>query len=130
MSHVAELELRDAAVAAARGKLLAGEHLSQEDGVRLFDAALLDLGRLANAFTRDRHGDRVYFTVNRQLNPTNVCVLSCKFCDYAKKPGAPGAYTMSKEEILAHVDPEITEIHIVGGLHDKWRFDDYLNIVR
>src|SRR5438093_9221808 len=123
MSHVAELELRDAAVAAARGKLLAGEHLSQEDGVRLFDAALLGLGRLANAFARDRHGERVFFTVNRQLNPTNVCVLASKFCDYAKKPDAPGAYTMTREHILEHVDPDITEIHIVGGLHNKWHFD-------
>jgi aminodeoxyfutalosine synthase len=79
---------------------------------------------------RDRHGDRVYFTVNRQLNPTNVCVLACRFCDYAKKPGAPGAYTMTKDQILAHVDPEITEIHIVGGLHNKWRFDDYVDIIR
>jgi aminodeoxyfutalosine synthase len=37
---------------------------------------------------------------------------------------------MTKEQIVAHVDPEITEIHIVGGLHNKWRFDDYLNVVR
>lgn len=130
MSHVSELRLRDAVVEAARGKLLAGEPLSQEEGLRLFDAPVMELGRLAHALARDRHGDRVYFTVNRQLNPTNVCVLACRFCDYAKKPGAPGAYTMSREEILAHVDPDITEIHIVGGLHDKWRFDDYLQIIR
>jgi aminodeoxyfutalosine synthase len=98
--------------------------------VRLFDVPPLELGRLAGAVARDRHGDRVYFTVNRQLNPTNVCVLSCRFCDYAKKPGAADAYTMTKEQIVAHVDPEITEIHIVGGLHNKWRFDDYLDVIR
>ena len=130
MSHVSQLALRDATVARAQSKLLAGEPLSQEDGVRLYEAPLMELGRLANAFALDRHGDRVYFTVNRQLNPTNVCVLACKFCDYAKKPGADGAYTMSKEQILGHVDPEISEIHIVGGLHNKWRFDDYLDIIR
>ncbi len=130
MSHVSELELRDPAVALAQHRLLAGESLDQEDGLRLYDAPLMELGRLANAFARDRHGDHVYFTVNRQLNPTNVCVLSCKFCDYARKPGAEGAYTMTKDQILAHVDPEIAEIHIVGGLHNKWRFDDYLDIIR
>jgi aminodeoxyfutalosine synthase len=59
-----------------------------------------------------------------------VCVLSCKFCDYAKKPGAAGAYTMTREQIEAHVDPEIREIHIVGGLHNKWKFDDYLDVIR
>jgi aminodeoxyfutalosine synthase len=59
-----------------------------------------------------------------------VCVLSCKFCDYAKHPTDPNAYTMTREQIEAHVDPEITEIHIVGGLHNKWRFDDYLDVIR
>jgi aminodeoxyfutalosine synthase len=124
------LTLRDPVVEDARRKLLDGRHLSQEDGLKLFDAPLLEVGRLADALARDQHGDRVYFTVNRQLNPTNVCVLTCKFCDYAKKPGTAGAYTMTREQIEAHVDPEITEIHIVGGLHNKWRFDDYLNVIR
>ena len=130
LTHLSELRLRDPALESARACLLSGGSLTQEAGLRLFDTPVMELGRLADAVARDRHGDRVYFTVNRQLNPTNVCVLACKFCDYAKKPGAPGAYTMTREQVLAHVDPEITEIHIVGGLHDKWRFDDYLNIVR
>jgi len=128
--HVAALKLRDPLVEAARRRLLEGASLGQEEGIHLFEAPVLELGRLADAAVRDRHGDRVYFTVNRQLNPTNVCVLSCRFCDYAKKPGAPDAYTMTKEQILAHVDPEIAEIHIVGGLHNKWRFDDYVNVIR
>jgi aminodeoxyfutalosine synthase len=128
--HVSALRLRDPLVEAARGRLLEGGHLTQEEGVRLYDAPPLELGRLANAMALDRHGNRVYFTVNRQLNPTNVCVLACSFCDYAKKPGAPGAYTMTREQIESHVDPEISEIHIVGGLHNKWRFDDYVNIIR
>jgi aminodeoxyfutalosine synthase len=129
-SYVAQLRLRDPSVAAAQRKLLAGDRLTQEDGVRLFDAPVIELGRLANAFARDRHGDRVYFTVNRQLNPTNVCVLSCRFCDYAKKPGAADAYTMTLDQVRAHVDPDIHEIHIVGGLHNRWRFEDYLDIIR
>ena len=128
--HLSAVRVTDPAALHAQRALLEGRHLSQEDGVRLFDAPVLELGRLANAFARDRHGDRVFFTVNRQLNPTNVCVLACKFCDYAKKPGAADAYTMTREQIEAHVDPEITEIHIVGGLHNQWRFDDYLNVIR
>ncbi|HET7225242.1 MAG TPA: CofH family radical SAM protein [Candidatus Eisenbacteria bacterium] len=128
--HLSEIELKDPQVERARQRLLAGERLTQEEGLRLYEAPVLELGRLANAAAMDRHGARVYFTVNRQLNPTNVCVLACKFCDYAKKPGAPGAYTMTPEQIVAHVDPEIREIHIVGGLHNKWRFDDYLEVIR
>ncbi len=128
--HVAAFQPRDPAVAAARRALLDGRGLTAEEGVRLFDAPLLELGRLADAYARDLHGERVYFTVNRQLNPTNLCVLACRFCDYARKPGDPGAYTLTKEQILAHVDPEITEIHVTGGLHPRWRFDDYLDVVR
>lgn len=130
MKHLEQLRVTHPAAVVARRKLMAGERLTQEDGLRLFEAPVLELGRLANARARDRHGDRVYFTVNRQLNPTNVCVLSCKFCDYAKRPGADGAYTMTEADIKAHVDPDIHEIHIVGGLHNKWRFDDYLNVIR
>jgi aminodeoxyfutalosine synthase len=130
VKFLSSITVRDPAVAAAQRRLLAGESLSQEDGLRLYDAPVLELGRLAGALARDRHGDRVYFTVNRQLNPTNVCVLSCKFCDYAKKAGAPDAYTMTEADIRAHVEPGIHEIHIVGGLHNRWRFDDYLNVIR
>ncbi len=129
-TRIAELRLTDPRAIAARNTLLDGGSLTQEDGTRLFEVPVLELGRLANAFATDRHGDRVFFTVNRQLNPTNVCVLACKFCDYAKKPGAEGAYTMTLDEMRAHVDPDIREIHIVGGLHNKWRFDDYLEVVR
>ena len=128
--RLAAIQPRDPAVAAAQRTLLEGGRLGQEDGLRLFDAPVLELGRLADAYARDLHGERVFFTVNRQLNPTNVCVLSCRFCDYAKKPGAPGAYTMTKEQILAHLDPGITELHITGGLHDKWRFADYVDVIR
>ena len=128
--HLAAVRVTAPAAVQAQRTLLEGASLSQAEGLRLYDAPVMELGRLANAMARDRHGDRVYFTVNRQLNPTNVCVLSCKFCDYAKKPGASDAYTMTKEQIVAHVDPEITEIHIVGGLHNKWRFDDYLDVIR
>jgi aminodeoxyfutalosine synthase len=127
---IGAVAVRDPAVRAAQATLVAGGSLTQEDGVRLFEAPVLELGRLANAVARARHGDQVFFTVNRQLNPTNVCVLACRFCDYAKKPGAHDAYTMSREQIEAHVDPEIREIHIVGGLHNKWRFDDYLDVIR
>lgn len=128
--HLSTVRVTDPAVRAAQETILSGGRLDQADGLRLYDSPVLELGRLANAMARDRHGDRVFFTVNRQLNPTNVCVLSCKFCDYAKRPGAPGAYTMTEAEVKAHVEDDIREIHIVGGLHNKWRFDDYLNVIR
>src|SRR5262245_55512912 len=130
LPHLSAVRVTHPAAIETQRLLLEGGRLSQALGIRLFDTPVLEVGRLANAYARDWHGDRVCFTVNRQLNPTNVCVLSCRFCDYAKKPGASDAYTMTREQIVAHVDPDITEIHIVGGLHNKWRFDDYLNVIR
>ena len=128
--HLAALRLRDPAAIAAQRALLGGGRLTVADGVALFGAPLLELGRLAGAFARDLHGDRVTFTVNRQLNPSNLCVLSCRFCGYARRPGDPDAYTLTREQILAHLDPGITELHVTGGLHPAWRFEDYLDVVR
>jgi aminodeoxyfutalosine synthase len=68
--------------------------------------------------------------VNRQINPTNICVLSCHFCDYATKKHRPNAYKMSAEEILSKCSSEMTEVHIVSGLYNEWTFEDYLDVVR
>ena len=112
-------------------KVIAQERLSLEDGVRLFETwDFPALGRMADHVKSQRNGDRVYFVLNRHLNPTNICVLSCSFCDFAKKKGDPGAYEMSMEEILGHVDQETREVHIVGGHHPDWPFEKYEEIVR
>jgi aminodeoxyfutalosine synthase len=74
-------------------KLQAGERLTLEDGVRLFDAPdLLTVGWLANRERERRHGPRTYYNYNIRLEATNVCVASCLFCSFARlKPGDPGA---------------------------------------
>jgi aminodeoxyfutalosine synthase len=51
------------------------------------------------------------------------------FCDFAARPGDAHAYEMTIEEILGKLNPELSEVHIVGGLHPKWRFEHYLGIV-
>ena len=76
------------------------------------------------------HGKKVYFVVNRHINPSNVCAISCKFCAFGKPKGHSDAYEMSMEKILSLVSNELKEIHIVGGLHPDWKFEKYLEIVR
>jgi aminodeoxyfutalosine synthase len=114
------------------GKVLSGERLTREDGLAcLATWDLAALGRMADYAARSRHGDGVYFVLNRQLNPTNICVLDCVFCDFAARPrNDPKAYEMDWDQILAHVDDDIREIHIVGGLHHKWPYEKYVEIVR
>ncbi len=131
MSVVDELLLRDAALRAVAAKVEAGERLNATDGLACLETPdLFGLGRLADRVKTRRNGDRVLYVLNRQLNPTNLCVLTCKFCDFAAKKGDEHAYEMTMEEILAHGSEDLDEIHIVGGLHPKWRFEDYVEIVR
>ncbi len=112
-------------------KVLAGDRLGFDDGIALLQTVDLPaLGRMADHAARRRNGDRVQFVVNRQINPTNLCVLSCVFCDFAAKPGDDHAYEQSLEEVLAQVSEDLSEVHIVGGLHPKWPFARYLEIVR
>ena len=107
------------------------ERISREDALGLFETSdLLGLGRLANRVKQARWGDRAHFVINRQINPTNVCVLSCRFCDFATKRGRPNAYEMTLEEVLARCDSRIREVHIVGGLHPDWPWSYYLKMLR
>ncbi|RUM59929.1 MAG: aminofutalosine synthase MqnE [Persephonella sp.] len=116
-------------------KVLNGERLSFEDGIKLFESNdILTIGSLANYVNEKKNGKYAYFVINRQLNPTNVCVLDCKFCAFATiDKNDPKAYEMNYEEILSKVSYAVkegaTEVHIVGGLHPDWKFEDYLNIV-
>ena len=83
---------------------------------------------------RRLHGKRTYFNVNRHLNPTNVCVASCKLCAFGRKPDAPAAYTMALEEAFRIAgegwSEAVTEFHIVGGLHPDLPFQYYLDLIR
>ncbi|PMP62412.1 MAG: aminofutalosine synthase MqnE [Sulfurihydrogenibium sp.] len=116
-------------------KVLEGKRLSFEDGVKLFKTDdILTLGYLANYVTEKKNGKYAYFVINRQINPTNVCVLDCKFCAFAQMDkNDPKAYEMTYDQILEKakyaVENGATEVHIVGGLHPEWNFERYLNIV-
>lgn len=132
MAGVSDLEIktRDPRLAAVWETVRGGGRLTLDDGVACLETNdLLALGRMADAVNRARNGDRVLFVVNRQLNPTNICILDCKFCDFAARQGDAHAYEMSMEEMLARITPDLREVHIVGGLHPTWRFDDYLAIM-
>jgi aminodeoxyfutalosine synthase len=112
-------------------KVQAGDRLTLEDGLALYASPdLLGVGRMADSVRVHRHGRRATFVLNRQINPTNVCVLSCKFCEFFSKEGWENAYVMSEQDILSRLSPELREVHIVGGLYRKWSFEDYLNVIR
>ena len=112
-------------------KVRAGSRISPADGLRLFETQdLTAVGRMAEHVARAKSGERVYFVINTHVNPTNVCVLNCKFCDYVHSRNDAGAWEMTVEDILAHITPEMTEVHIVGGHHPDWTFEYHESYIR
>ena len=130
-----EIQIEDAALKPIAEKVAAGERLSFDDGVALYNSPdLLTIGRLANHVREQRHGNVTYFNVNRHLNPTNVCVASCRLCAFGRKPGGEGSYTMALEEAFKTAaegwTEAVTEFHIVGGLHPDLPFEYYCDLIR
>ncbi len=118
-------------------KVQEGERLNEDDALLCFATPkLLHLGRLAHVVRQRMHGDIAYFNVNRHINPTNVCVYTynCKFCSFAALKGDDHAWQMSHEEVYQHAanqgGNEVTEFHIVGGLHPDLSLDWYLEMMR
>jgi aminodeoxyfutalosine synthase len=117
------------------GKVEAGVRLSYEDGLALYRTSdILALGYMANLVRERLHGLTTYFNVNRHINPTDVCVASCRLCAFGKRAKDPKAYTMSLDQVW-HVAGEgwteaVTEFHIVGGLHPELTLDWYCEMLR
>lgn len=129
--------LRDPALRPIAEKVRLGTRLDHADGLALYATDdLLGLGHLADFANRRRNGDRVFFSANQHLNPTNVCILraTCTFCSFARTPKEEGAYTRSLEEVYAEAEQArgapTTEFHIVGGLHPKLRLSYYTDMLR
>lgn len=117
-------------------KILRGERLSREDGIRLFHCSdIAWLGMMADYVRKKKCGDIVYYNVNCHVNLTNICTSKCKFCAFGRDEDEKGAYAMSKEQALEVVreamkDPDLAGLHVVSGLHPSWTFEQYLDIVR
>jgi aminodeoxyfutalosine synthase len=116
-------------------RVLGEERLTFEDGLYLDEKAdLHTLGHLANIVRERKSGNFAYYNTNIHLNPTNVCVYRCRFCAFRADLNDEKAYTfdepMIRERVLEGRAAGATEIHVVGGLHHKKKFDWYLDVVR
>ena len=116
-------------------RVVDGERLSYEDGVRLYQSPnLAGVGYLANIVRERLHGDRAYYVRNQHINYTNICNKFCKFCSFYAKKGGPAPYEMDMAEVrrklLAHIDVPITEVHMVGGIDPRLPYQYYLDLLR
>ena len=112
-----------------------GERLSAADALVLWrEAPLWLLGELATERKIAVSGRSVYYNRNVHLEPSNVCLFNCEFCSFRRKEGDPDAWTMSIDEVEARAaelrNADITEVHIVGGVHPKHDLDTYVEMVR
>src|ERR1700691_592250 len=118
-----------------RDKVEAGERLTADNALALYRSPdILAVGWMANLVRERLHGDTTYFNVNRHINPTDVCVASCRLCAFGKRVRDPKAYTMSLEEVWHRAgegySEAVTEFHIVGGLHPELTLDWYCQMLR
>ncbi len=132
-----DIPIHDSTLKGIAGKLAARERLDLDDAAALFESRdLLAVGALADATNRETNGERVFFSSNQHINPTNVCVLrnTCAFCSFARTPREEGAYTRTLEEVLAEAarakSAPTREFHIVGGLHPKLTLGYYTDMIR
>ncbi|MFG0328901.1 MAG: radical SAM protein [Phycisphaerales bacterium] len=116
-------------------KVRAGERLSLDEGAALFATPdLWSVIGLADLVRRRLHGSTAYYNINKHLNYSNVCALSCKFCSFYRKKDEDGAYEYDIERIADEARDAAahgaTEIHIVGGLHPWLPFSYYTDMLR
>ena len=87
-----------------RDKVLAGERLQADDGLRLYACDELPiLGYLANIVRERKNGAATYYVRNQHINYTNVCNKLCKFCSFYVKPKDERGYVLSPEQVAARV---------------------------
>jgi aminodeoxyfutalosine synthase len=117
-------------------KVIHNERLSFNDGVYLFEKASLPyVGALANWKRESLHGDKTYFNKNFHIEPTNVCVFSCKFCSYSKlyahkEEGWELTIDQMMDIVKSYDGKPVTEVHIVGGVHPKLTLEFFLELMR
>src|SRR5262245_22357863 len=116
-------------------KVAAGERINDSEALRLFESKDLNaLGAIADLVCRRKVGNRASYIVNRYVNYSNYCILSCQFCSFARKKRDADGFQFSVEEIVQKAREAlhlgITELHIVGGLHPSLPFSFYTDMLK
>ena len=116
-------------------KVAAGQRISEADALRLFKTKDLNaLGAIADLARQKKVGDRASYIVNRYINYSNYCILSCQFCSFARKKRDADGFEFTVPEMVEKAREAlklgITELHIVGGLHPSLPFSYYTDMLR
>ena len=117
-----------------RDKLANGKRIDDSDALRLFECGDLNmLGQLADEVNRSKNKDYASYIINRYLNYSNYCVLSCQFCAFSRKKRDANGFQMAVPEMVKKAKEAlsigITELHIVGGLHPSLPYSYYTDMI-
>jgi aminodeoxyfutalosine synthase len=115
-------------------KVAAGQRISETDAMRLFESKDLNaVGAIADFARRRKVGDRASYILNRYINYSNYCILSCQFCSFARKKRDADGFQLTVEQMVQKAREAlrlgITELHIVGGLHPSLPFSYYTDML-
>lgn len=138
ISSLLDLTIKDSRLLALSKKVIESNRLTSQEGLYLYQNASLSLlAMLANYIREQRHGNKTYFNKNFHIEPTNICVFDCKFCSYSKMLRNKedfDAWEMSEQQIYdaikAYNNIDITEVHIVGGVHPKMGLEYFKNLIQ
>jgi len=116
-------------------KVAAGQRISEEDAIRLFESKDFNaVGAIADFANQRKNGNRATYIINRYINYSNYCILSCQFCAFARKKRDADGFQYTADEIVAMAREAlhlgITELHIVGGLHPSLPFSYYVDMLQ
>lgn len=117
-------------------KVKAHTRITDEDCLALFEkGSLAFVGALANFIREKLHGNKTYFNRNFHIEPTNVCVFSCKFCSYSqlyaqKEEGWELSIDQMLDIVKTYDGKPITEVHIVGGVHPKMNMEYFIELMQ
>ena len=126
----------DPSLKAIAVKVKNGERITDDECLTLFNKADLPFaGALANYIREKLHGDKTYFNRNFHIEPTNVCVFSCKFCSYSrlyahKEEGWELSIDQMLDIVKSYDGKPITEVHIVGGVHPKMNLAYFIELIQ
>jgi aminodeoxyfutalosine synthase len=127
---------KDKELQSIANKIINKERILFDEGVTLFEKGSLSwLGTLANFVREEKHGDKTYFNKNFHIEPTNVCVFSCKFCSYSKLyANREEGWELSIEQMMhivkSYDGKPVTEVHIVGGVHPKMNLAFFIELLQ
>src|SRR6476661_4221737 len=115
-------------------KIEANQRINEQEALTLYRSSDLNaLGIMASAVRERKNGNVATYILNRYINYSNICVLSCQFCAFAAKKRDAHAFETTSDEIIAAVQEAlasgVTEVHMVGGLHPTLGRDWYIDLV-